>query len=174
MTVSCVDKVVTCYKPEWRTKDVQCTVNQVTCKTVEVPVTCTVYQPSWSEQTRTCTVYTRVPSQVTRAVTCYRSVPVTCTDPCTGCCYTACKMVPYTQNVTCTVYHCVPHQRTFKVRVCSYTPVQKTYTCRKVVATCKPVVVTRKVCYCVSVPYQATVKVPVYTPCAPAVPACGH
>jgi hypothetical protein len=146
------------------------TYNKVVCKNVTSQVTCTVYKPVWTTQSRTCTVYVNQPKQVTYNVTCYQTVATTCTD-CCGCPYTCCKVVPVTKQVTATVCQAVPVQKKYNVQVCSYTPVKKTYNVTRVVAECKPVQATQTVKYCVMVPYKTTVKVPVYS-CAPAAP-CG-
>jgi hypothetical protein len=167
--VTWVEKEVTCYKPAWKSKEVEYTYNKVVCKNVTSEYTCTVYKPVWKDKTVTQTYYVTKSRQVTHDVTCYKPVQVQCTD-CCGCCYTCCKMVPYTAQVTSTQYYCVPKQKEVNVKVCSYKPVKKTYQVTRVVATCKPVTATRTVKYCVMVPYKATVKVPVYS-CAPA--PCG-
>ena len=171
-SVTYVDKVVTCYKPEWKERDVTCTVNRMVSKVVVTPVTQNICVPVWTEQKQMQTCYTQVPRQVEKEICCCRRVPVCCTDPCTGCTRRCCQTETFTQKVTCTVYDCVPVQKEVTVKVCSYKTEQRTVECRRVVCECVPETVTRKERYCVMVPYQTTVKVPV--PACPATPCCGQ
>jgi hypothetical protein len=173
--VTYVDKVVTCCKPEWKERDVTCTINRIVPKVVVTPVKQTICVPVWSEQKKMVTCYNQVPRQVEKEICCCRSVPVCCTDPCTGCKRTCCKTETYTQKVTCTVYDCVPVQKEVTCKVCSYKTEERTVECRRVVCECVPETVNRKERYCVMVPYQTTIKVPVCTPapaCAPAPTCC--
>jgi hypothetical protein len=163
--ITYVDKQVTCYRPEWREREVPCTINRVTSKVVVTPVNYTVCVPVYSEEKRTITVMNQVPHQVEREVTCCRMVPVCITDPCTGCTRTCCKPETYTQKVTCTVMECVPSQREITVKVCNFRQEQRTGECRRVVCECHPETIMQKQRYCVMVPYQQTVKVAVCTPC---------
>jgi hypothetical protein len=167
--VTWVTKEVTCYKPEWRTKDVVCTYNKVVCRPVPYTYTVTCYKPVWHEETRTCTVYRTVAEKCFRDVTCSKCVPYTVTD-CCGCCYTCYKRVCFTKRVPYIVHRCVPEEKPYTVKVCSYQPFKKTCQATRIVTECKPVHVTQQVKYCVMVPYTTCVKVPVCTPCAP--PAC--
>jgi hypothetical protein len=78
---------------------------------------------------------------------------------------TCCKPEYYTQHVTCTVMEQVPVQKQITVQVCSYHPEERTCQISRCVAECKPEVVVHKERFCVMVPYQTTIKVPVCTPC---------
>lgn len=172
--VTWVDKTVTCYRQEMRVREVPCTINRVVLRTEVVPQTYTVCVPHWREEKRTITVCTCVPRQVERHVTCCRMVPVCCADPCTGCTYTCCKPETYVQTVTCTIMEQVPVQKQIAVRVCSYHPEQRTCNVTRCIPECKTETVMRKECYCVCVPYQVTVKVPVCTQtcCGPVGAGC--
>ncbi len=175
MCVTYVDKVVTCYKPEWRTQDVACVVNQMVPREVITKHTCTVMVPVMTVQKRVCTVNTLVPRVVEREVTCCRMVAVPVTDPCTGCVTMCCKPQTFVQKVSCTVHDCVPVQKEYTVNVCSYTPQVREYERRCVVYDCKPTTVVQKRSYCVMVPYQTVVKVAVCVPApapAPCAPVC--
>ncbi|HSQ56784.1 MAG TPA: hypothetical protein VLM40_13670 [Gemmata sp.] len=66
-----------------------------------------------------------------------------------------------------TVCFTVPVEKEIDVRTCKY--VEKTET--RIVKKCVPVEKIVKQTYCEMVPYETTVKVPVYTPCATPVPA---
>lgn len=172
--VSWVEKQVTCYRPEWKWREVPCVVNQMVPREVVSEHKCTVLVPVWSEEKRWCMVNKMVPREVVQDVTCCRMVPVTCTDPCSGCSYTCCKPETYVQQVKCTVYDCVPEKKEYTVKVCSYREDVKTYNLKQIVYDCKQVTVMKKEHYCEMQAYQTVVKVPVYTPvCAPAcAPGC--
>lgn len=172
--VSYVEQTVTCYRQEMRQRQVPCTVNRVVVHTEVVPQTYTVCVPTWHEERRTITVCTCVPRQIERQVCCTRMVPVCVTDPCTGCTHTCCKPECYTQTVTCTVMEQVPVQKEISVRVCSYHQEQRTCNVTRCVPECKTETVMRTECYCVCVPYQVTVKVPVCTQtCGGSCGGCG-
>jgi hypothetical protein len=173
MMVTWVDQTVTCYRAEWRTREVPYVTYQVFTRVVETPVTYTVPQAQWSDKKVMQTFYTMRPREVVQNVTCFKQVPTTCVDPCTGCCYTTWQCVPVVQQVRSIVYDCIPAQREVTVRVCTYVPVEKKGVRRDVVCETKPVNGVRLERYCVMVPYQTTVKVPVCVPC-PAPPPCGH
>jgi hypothetical protein len=70
----------------------------------------------------------------------------------------------YTQPVKCVVWECVPVQKEYWVPVCSYRPVEQKYECRHVVCEYATATVYHVEHYCVTVPYQTVVKVPVCTP----------
>jgi hypothetical protein len=219
--VQWVEKAVTAYRPEWKERQVTCTINRVVPREVveNVKRTCmvpemrpvkqmvTYYEQVPAEVTRTIThcqmvpetvpvTITRcrmVPQQVVQNVTCCRLVPMCVTDPCTGCTRTVCRPENYTQQVTrtvlrpefyqekgmqtvCrphftsqqvkeTVMRCVPRQREVTVQQCFYRPVEQTYQVRRMVCDIKPEIQTRTERFCVMVPYQTTVKVPVCVPC---------
>ncbi len=183
--VTWVEKQVTCYRPEMRQREVPCTFTQMVPRTIVENRPCTVMVPHWVEEVRHCTVMTVVPRPVTREVTCCRMVPTCVTDPCTGCTRTVCRPEMYTKQVTCTVMECVPVQKECRVRVCHPHPEQRTVQVCRVVCEPRQVTVVRRECYCVMVPYQTTVKVPVCTPapapapcpvvtnCCYSAPACG-
>jgi hypothetical protein len=159
-----VERTVTCFRAEWREREVTCTVPRVTCRVEVTPQKYTALVPVWTDQKRVCTVPTLKPREVEREVTRCQLVPQTVTDPCTGCTYTVCKAVSHVHKVRCTVWDCVPEQREFTVRVCSYRPEERTRECRRLVYDCQPVTVVRKERYCVMVPYEVKVKVPVCCP----------
>jgi hypothetical protein len=110
---------------------------------------------------RTITVCRAVPRQVVRQVPVCVMVPSTCTDPCTGCCYTVCRPQTVMKEIRCTVFDRVSEQKQVTVPVCCYKPVQKTVQCRRIVCDMVPKRIVRTVCYCEMVAYQTTVRVPV-------------
>jgi hypothetical protein len=153
--VSCCDPCTGCChtvcQPQVCTVPVTCTVWECVPvqEAVQVPV-CS-YRTEYYTQPYTCTVWECVPSQ--KAVT----VPV--------CSY---KNEYYTQPVTSTVWECVPVQKDYWVTVCSYHPEQRQAECRRVVCEYQQETVWHREWYCVTVPYQTMVRVPVYTPVCPA------
>lgn len=159
--ITYVDKVVTCYRPEWRTKDVTCTINKMVPRTVTSIHKCTIMVPEWKSEKRTVTCCKLVPREVEREVTCCRMVSATCKDPCTGCTYTCCKPETYTTKVKCTVWDTVHEKKDVVVQVCHHHAEERTFECKHIVWDCKPETVTRKVSYCQMVPYTTTVKVAV-------------
>jgi hypothetical protein len=98
----------------------------------------------------TYTVYesVAVPRQVTAPVTTYQTQA-------------------YTQPVTSTVHETVPVQRQYSVPVTTYRNEQRTKTVQQAVVEYQQEIVMRREFYCVTVPYQTTVRVPVYAPAAP-------
>ena len=164
------DKVVTCYKPVFKTREVPCTVYHMVChrEDYERKIQCPV--PYVTQENRTITVMTCQPREVVRQVTCCRMVPTSVTDPCTGCCYTCCKPETYVQEVKCTEYDQVPVKKDITVSVCHTRMEERTIKCCRIVSECKPETVVRTECYCEMQSYQVTVKVPVCTPCA--APCC--
>jgi hypothetical protein len=149
--VTCTDPCTGCChtvcQPQYSTQPVTTTVWECVPHQEEVTVPTCTYHTEWYTQPVTTTVWECVP--VRREVTA------------TVCNY---KTEYYTQPVTSTVYECVPVQREYWVSVCSYRPVQQTYQYRHVVCSYTSETVWHREWYCVNVPYQTTVKVPVYTP----------
>jgi hypothetical protein len=179
-----VDKVVTCYKTEWRERDVECTVNRMVSHEEVRKHNYTVCVPVWSEEKRSVTEYKRVAKEVEREVVVCRKVEAPCGGCDTGCdngcdngcghrhkllgrrrggdcggCATACNVVQEVQKVKCTVYECVPVKRDITVKVCHYEQQQKVSETKCLVWECKAEKVMKKVRYCERVPYQTTVKV---------------
>jgi hypothetical protein len=171
VTVSYVDKVVTCHKPEWREEKAKVKVNKVYCRVEEVPVKCTVMVPKWTDEQRTCKYLVPVPRVVERDVVRCRYVPHSCTDPCTGCTYTCYRPETWTEKVKCTVYDCKEETKQIVVKVCHYEPKVYETKQRRYIPECREEVVDVVRRYCVMVPYQTTVKVAVYTPCCDSAPA---
>jgi hypothetical protein len=159
--VTWCEQTVTCYKPEYDTRDVACTVMKPIYHTDVVKQKCVVMVPVWSDQKQSCMVPTYKPKEIEQDVVRCRLVPVKFTDPCTGCVYTCCKPETYTEKVKCTIMECHWVKKEYTVKVCSWKPEEKTYDVRRVWCEWKPEKVTYKQVYCVMVPYQAKVWVPV-------------
>ena len=167
-----VEKVITCYRPAWHEKEVECVVNKLVPREVVTKHTCTICNPEWREEKRSCIVNTFVPRDVEREIVVCKWVPSQVTD-CCGCCCTVCKPVQEVKKIRCTICECVPVKKEYTARVCHYRQEPKTYECRHIVYDCVPQKVMRKVSYCEMVPYQTTVKVPVPR-CIPCCVACCH
>src|SRR4051812_25013177 len=69
-TIAWVDKVVTCYRPEWRERDVTCTVMRANYRDVVENHTCTVMVPVFSEQKQKIWVCNMVRKEVVKDVAC--------------------------------------------------------------------------------------------------------
>jgi hypothetical protein len=139
-----VDKVVTCYKTEWREKSVECVVNRMVSHEEIRKHTSSVCVPVWKEEKRTVTEYQSVPKVVEREVVVCKKVPAPCAAPCGSCdddcghhrhrlfghrhkgcgdcggCEVPCNVVKEVQKVKCTVYECVPVKKDIVVKVCHY------------------------------------------------------
>jgi hypothetical protein len=164
-----VTQTVTCYRPEWREKEVEVTVNRMVSHENTGHRTYTVLIPEYHNEQRTATVYVPRPREVEREVTSCRMVSVQTVD-CCGCCHTCCQPVMETQRVRCTIMECVPEQRQYSVQVCTYRSEQKTQEYHYTTYECRPEKVKQRVRYCEMVAYQTTVQVPVCsssccTPC---------
>ncbi len=159
-----------------------------------------VLVPYWAEEERKVPVCRPVVREEERDVVRCRMTHHVCHDPCTGCSYTVCKPQTYVERVKCHVVHHVTTLEPVKVRVCRYREEEhkhKVHVCRhreeeqkyKVqfcryerheedvdvkYVTCewRPEKVKQQQHFCVRVPYQTVVKVPVCVPAAPA--HCAH
>jgi hypothetical protein len=140
------------------TKEIE--VNVTTCTTVpkKVMQKVTTYSPVWTE--KEVVVNKCVPVEKTAMKTVCFYVPVEKEVPVT-------TMTTVEKTGTRTVTKCVPVEKT--VDVTTMTPVEKTGT--RVVMKCVPVEKTVKQTFVKTVPYETTIKVPVYTPVPAPVPA---
>src|SRR2546430_1474970 len=126
-TVAWVDKEVTCYKTEWKERDVTCNVMRAHYKDVVETHKCNVCVPVWTEKKEKVWVCNMVAREVVRDVTRCRMERTCCTDPCTGCTHTVCKPVTYVEQGKCTVWENHPIEKEVTVKVCSYKTEEKTY-----------------------------------------------
>jgi hypothetical protein len=165
------EKVVTCYKPEWREREEVCCTEKVVLHSHTTPQKYTVKIPVFTDQTRVCTVLTRVAHETVRQETCTRTVPVCVKDPCTGCTRTEYRTETYVKPVKCTVWESVPVQKAVTEKVCTgWKTEERTRDCVSISVERRPATETKKVPYFVMVPHQVTIKVPVPVPG----PACAH
>jgi hypothetical protein len=175
-TIVWVEKTVTCYKTVWKEKEIQCTANKLVPREIVANRQCEVCTPVWKDVKRTVTICNRVPKEVEREVVVCRKVPVApccddCDDGCGRCrlfqrCRQDYEIVREVKKVKCTVWECVPVQKEITSKVCEWKREMKNIQTRCTVWECKPETVTRMVRYCVRVPYETTIKVPVRVPCS--------
>jgi hypothetical protein len=166
-TVTWVEKPVTCYKQQWVSRDVPCEVMKPVYREETRVVQKDVLIPVWVEEPREVVTYAYKPRVVMKEVVRCVQVPVTVCDPCTGCCYTACKPQMVCEQVPCTVHDCVPVVNKVMVKVCRHTTEKRNFSYKVVHCDWVKEVVVQKKWECVTVPYQTTVKVPVLVPCCP-------
>jgi hypothetical protein len=169
VNVCCAEKTITCYRPEMRCREVQCTVMKKVCREVVEMKKVVIAIPYTEMQKRDVYVYREVPEEVEREI----YVAVECPTCETGCgCGHCCKPNPANYKTTVKCCECKP--KPFKVEICE--PVCKVRTEEKLVP-CKKVVVdevaetiTKKEYYCEMVPFTVKVPVPVCVPSC----KCGH
>jgi hypothetical protein len=174
--ITWADQVITCYRTETRERVVPCTIQKTVCREEAVVSKYWVNIPAWSEQKRTVWIYKEVCKPVEREVTCLLPLPPapcpTCSDICCGHHCDVCdNRVPatYKQKITCIEHEAAPEKVEFTEKVCTYKAEERTAVSKRQVVETIPETVLRHESYCVTVPYQVTVKVPV---CAPA--GCCH
>ena len=154
--VTWVPYCVTCYRPELRTRDVPFTVTRLVPRQEIIQRKCIVMVPQWHDEQQTCMVTMMEPRTLTSSEPVTTMVPMMVQDPCTGCCYMACK--PVTTLVSRTRSFMAPVQvpKQVTVKVCRMVPVERTYEERRTVCDTVAVPMVRKECYTVWTPYQAT------------------
>jgi hypothetical protein len=176
--IAWVDQVVTCYRTETRERVVPCTIQKTVCREEAVVSKSWVNVPTWSEQKRTVWVYKEVCKPVEREITCQLPLPPapcpTCSESCGSCghhCDICDNRVPatYKQKISCIEHEAAPEKVDFVEKVCTYKAEERTSVSTRHVVESIPETVLRHETYCVTVPYQVTIKVPV---CAPA--GCCH
>lgn len=167
--VQWVEKTVTVYQKQWAEREETLTVNRVVPREVRVPMTRTVYVPTYENVKQTVTVMRQVPREVEREVTVCHMVSECVVDPCTGCTRTVCRPQTTVQRVRHTVMECVPTAQEVTARVCRMQPTEQKYEVTRIEYETRPEKVTRRVPYCVTVPVEQKVRVPV---CVPVAPVC--
>ena len=188
-SVTWVDQVVTCYRTETRVREVPCTTVRTVCHEETYNKECWVNVPTWSEQKRTVWIYHQKPKEVEREVWCVLPLPPApcpapacpaggCDHGCQGCgpsCDICRNDVPatYKQTVKCCDYEEAPEKVEFMEKVCTYKAEKHTEQATRTVTQAIPETTIKHETYCVQVPYQVTIKVPV---CAAAGcgGGCGH
>lgn len=164
---ACQPQVVTAYRAEWKEEKVPCVVHRVSYRQETDKVKVQVCVPKLFDQTVRTSYYVPIPKVVERDVTTCVMVPVVMYDPCTCCCYVSYRPSLSTTKVKCTVYDHKLESRDDVVKVCKLVTEERVIDQVRFV----PVVseeksfTTRR--YCVMVPYQTTVNVPVWVPCCP-------
>jgi hypothetical protein len=156
---------VICYRTEWREEKVPCVTYTVNYRKEVKQVPTTVWVPKMFNENVRTSYYVPVPKVVERQVPRCVMVAMPVFDPCTGCCFAYCCPQWVVERVRCTVYDYRKEERNHVVQVCRLVE-QKT-----VVEQVRwiPEVTEQKSWtvhrYCVAVPYQTMVCVPVCVPC---------
>jgi hypothetical protein len=167
--ITFVDKVVTCYRTEVRCREVPCTTYREVCRQDIYPQKYTILTPVCTPVKREVYVYKEEKKEVEREVTSLIPAPE-CPAPC-GC--NICQKAPPTLVVQkIKTIECVPSSVKVEVMDQKVTYQSQEYTrlVKGTIVDRVPETTVRKETYCVTVPYQVVVKVPVG--CAPC--GCGH
>jgi hypothetical protein len=167
------EREVTAYKTEWREKEEKYTIVRLIPREVVDKQKYKVLVPDWKEEERKVTVLTHKPREVVRPVTRCHMVRECVVDPCTGCTYTVCRPHTTVEEVKYTVMDCVPEPRVIKVKVYAPREEERVREIKRIEYDRKPEEHKHTVKYCVSVPYQTKVQVPIYGPaCSTPVVVC--
>lgn len=182
-TVQYVEKTITVCRPVWQERDVPCTVNRVVSRVEVVPVRSVVMVPEFKTETRTIFVSRPVCKPVERVVYSVHYMPcqTACASGCASGCGTGChsdvcdRRVPVvtSHKVTSMVTEWAAEARQVTVPVCTFRAEERVTQTQRVVCQVVPETVVRKERYCVMVPQQVTVRVPVCVP-APCNTGCCH
>jgi hypothetical protein len=159
--------VVTTYRPEWREEKVPIVVQKVNYRQEVVKVKVIVGVPQEFAQKVTSCYYVPVPKVVVQDVWDCTWVPVTLCDPCTGCPYVSCCPQWVTRKVAYTVCDYQLRSREDVVKVVCMVPQERIVDQARLVpvVTQEQAVTVRR--YCVMVPCQTTVTIPVVSFCCP-------
>ena len=164
-TVSYQPCVVTTYRPEWREEKVNVTVDHWTSRIVVDKVNVKSWVPRWEDEKQVHVSYRYDPKVVQQDVVRCNWIAVCFLDPCTGCPYTTWQPKTYVERINVTVHEAVPVQTVVPVKVCRWALQDQVVDCQRVVWDNNPQQVVSVRRYCVMVPHQTTVAVPVCTPC---------
>jgi hypothetical protein len=156
---------VVCHRPEWREEKVPCVVRTVHWRREVTPVKTQVMVPKLVDQVVRTAYYTPVPREVEREVTRCVLVPVVITDPCTGCSFTTCCPQWIRERVRCVEYDVRKDERDVNVKVCKWFPEDRVFDQVRFIPEVRETQSWTVRRYCVMVPHQTTVCVPVYRWC---------
>lgn len=166
-----VEKCVTRYRQEWHTKQVPSTMYKKFHRIIEVPCRYTVMVPRPVMEKQAEVYYRSVLKPVCFEVAKTKCVPVIEKD-CNGCPKTRYETICYTEKVCSTITDIIPEIRECMVEVNHFIPQDHDYTARRHVTVEHPETIWHTVRYCVQIPYEVKVLVPVCV-CEPCVaPAC--
>ena len=156
---------VICYRPEWREEQVPCTIDRVNWRreVTQVQTTALVAR-EFDERVRTA-YYVPVPREVERQVPYCVMAPVMMFDPCTCCCFVTYCPQWTVARVRCVEYDYRREEREAIVRVCRWVPEPQLVDHVRWIpeVTREPSFTVRR--YCVMVPYQSAVCVPIIQYC---------
>jgi hypothetical protein len=156
-----IERRVTCFRTEWRERDVAVTVPKVVFHTEVIPVKRTVLTPACHDEKRIVTTFVQVPKHIEREVQSTTVVKTTVTDSC-GKSATAVSPPRTVAAKQCaTVFETVPVQKEICVQVHTLEPRIEVSQVTRTVPETKFETVIHKERYAVSVPYEKIVLVPV-------------
>jgi hypothetical protein len=165
--VAYVTRSVTCYRTEWKEEKVPVVIQKVSYTVKTTKVKETVYVAKYFDEQVTTSYFVPVTRIVEYDKQFCVMVPVVVFDPCTCCCYTTCYPQWVSRKVQCPVVDTVQKSRVDVVKVCKYVPEDRIVDRTEYI----PVITQEKSFtvrrYCVTIPYETKVYVPVYVPCCP-------
>jgi len=173
VSVSCEEKVVTGYRPEWQVRQVPTVVYRTVCREQVVAEKSYTTIPVWSEQKRTVYVYKKVPKEVEREVTVLLPAPPCPGPDCLdgpgcghGCAHGSCNFCNRPTPATVTQkFKTIEFQEDstpvdFIEKVCTYKAQEHSNLVRRPVVEQVPETVMRTEVHCVLVPFHFALQVP--------------
>jgi hypothetical protein len=154
-----VETTITCYRPEIRCREVQCTVTKKVCREVVEMKKYLIPIPYTEMQKREVFVYKEVPEEVVREIYVAVDCP-TCASSC-GCGH-CCKpnLAAYKTTVKCVECKAKPCKVEINEPVCKVRTEEKLVPTKKVIVEEVPETIIRKEYSCVMVPFDVKVMVP--------------
>jgi hypothetical protein len=156
-----IERRITCFRTEWRERDVTVTVPRVVFHTEVVPVQRTVLTPVCHDEKRIVTSFVQVPKHIERQVESTTVVKTTVTDSCGKSATAVSRPQTVAAKQCATVFETVPVQKEICVQVRTLEPRVEVSQITRQVPETKFETLVRKERYAVSVPYEKIVLVPV-------------
>ena len=156
-----IERRITCFRTEWRQRDVAVTVPKVVFHTEVVPVTRTVLTPVCHDEKRVVTTFVQVPKHIERQVESTTVVKTTVTDSCGKSATAVSPPQTIAAKQCATVFETVPVQKEICVQVHTLEPRVEVSQVTRTVPETKFEKLVRRERYAVSVPYEKIVLVPV-------------
>jgi hypothetical protein len=156
-----IERRITCFRTEWRERDVAVTVPRVVFHTEVVPVKRTVLTPVCHDEKRIVTTFVQVPKRIEREVESTTVVKTTVIDSCGKSATAVSPPKTIAAKQCATVFETVPVQKEICVQVHTLEPRVEVSQVTRTVPETKFETLVRKERYAVSVPYEKVVLVPV-------------
>lgn len=156
-----VEKTITCYRPEVRCREVQCTVMKKVCREVVEMKKCIIPITYTEMQKRTVFVYGEVKEEVEREIYVAVDCP-TCEAGCGHCC----KPNPASYKTTIKCLECKPRPQPVEITepVCKVRTEEKLVPTKKLVVEEVPETIMKREFTCEMVRFELKVTVPVCVP----------